>query len=265
LLEAIQDATRNGRDAFSPEHVMNQVAKSVSEMPDDGLKRAILLHFNDLLRTGVVGLGDPKSIAPRGHSVGATSSWPHGAANVTPTGQDALNQANRDPLNRQGYLAHVEAEIRLDTTTIEYVEEALSTYRACCYKAAAVLIGAAVENLVLDVRDELVDRMKRRGEKPRKQLTSDRVKEVTDAIFDHVMPDLISECKRSPNLRRLKEETESRLKPCAADFRRLRNDAGHPASLGTVRATDVHANLLLFPSTARMLLELKTWITSHYV
>jgi len=66
-------------------------------------------------------------------------------------------------------------------------------------------------------------------------------------------------------VRKLKEDAESRLLPIAADFRRLRNHAGHPASLGPVLATDVHTNLLQFPSTARLIMQLKQWVAANYV
>jgi len=61
----------------------------------------------------------------------------------------ATTQASRDPINQPGYLSYLDQEVRLDEVTRNYVEEALKTYRACCFKATAVLIGAALENLVM--------------------------------------------------------------------------------------------------------------------
>ena len=76
-----------------------------------------------------------------------------------------------------------------------------------------------------------------------------------------------TDAKRRPDeiVRKLREDAESRLLPIAAEFRRLRNDAGHPASLGPVDPADVHANLLLFPSTAKLFKRLRDWVVSYYV
>src|SRR5262249_24875544 len=81
----------------------------------------------------------------------------------------------------------------LDSITRGYVEEALNTYRACCYKATAVLIGAAVERLVFSLRDELAPRLKKRGTKPIKGLDAWQAKTALEAVAQQLRPDLASD------------------------------------------------------------------------
>lgn len=264
LLDAIRSESQSGVRTFDPSSVMKKAMAAMGyggPVPkDETLQKAILILFNDYLRSGLIGMGDPKSVGSI--SVG---SWPT-SFHLTPEGNELLEQASRDPINPAGYLANIEEDAALDATTKDYVEEALRTYRACCFKATAVMIGAAVENLILNLRDELVGRLKARGDTQTKKLAGHKVKEITEEIYSRILPDLRSEAKKHPNtVLSLKEDAESRLLPIAADFRRLRNEAGHPASLTPIRSTDVHANLLQFASVAKLLIRLKKWVCEFYI
>lgn len=264
LLQTIQAASQNGSVSFSPDDVMWDALKGLNAGSDDDLKRAVLGHFNDLLRSGAVGLGDPKALltglTPQGNP------WPHKAAYLTPEGKKTVEHASRDPINLPGYLAYLDQESPLDAVTRGYVEEALNTYRACCYKATAILIGAAVENLVLTLRDTLLAQLNARKEKLPKGLEAWQVKTALEAVADRILPDLRGDAKKTgdESLRNLAEQADARLHPVAAEFRKTRNDAGHPASLTPVKPADVHCNLLLFPSTAKLLQELNRWVTAYY-
>ncbi len=221
---------------------------------------AVLSYFNDLLRAGVVGLGE---IPRPGKRLG---QWPNGLCHITRAGEATLAQASRDPINQAGYLAYLDQEAKLDGVTKGYIEEALNTYRTCCYKATAVMIGAAVENLVMNLRDELQHRLAATDAKVPKGLTEWAAKKVLEAIADKILPDLAADGRKSGDeaIRNLSEEAEARLRPAAAEFRKTRNDAGHPASLTPVNPADVHCNLLLFPSTAKLLQRLSRWVGDYY-
>jgi hypothetical protein len=84
---------------------------------------------------------------------------------ATETGLNAVEKASRGPFNKAGYLAYLDTEAPLDPVMRSNVEEALNTYRTCCYKATAVMMGAAVENLVMNLRDAL---QRRPGANPAK-------------------------------------------------------------------------------------------------
>jgi hypothetical protein len=110
--------------------------------------------------------------------------------------------------------------------------------------------------------------LKARGDQVPKDLDEAwQVKKVLELIADKVLRDLSADAKRRKDdeLRLLHEDAEARLRPVAAEFRKTRNAAGHPASLGPVHPADVHANMLLFPSTAKLLARLKKWVTDYYV
>src|SRR5262249_42362764 len=123
MLDAVNDFVRSGAASVDPETVMNAaIAKLGGSRTDQALKRALLSYWNDLLRGGLVAPGD------------ANGSWSTVAFHVTGSGQKALQHASRDPINQAGYLAYLDQEASLDHVTRGYVEEALNTYRSCCYK-----------------------------------------------------------------------------------------------------------------------------------
>jgi hypothetical protein len=221
---------------------------------DTEVRNAALHCLNNFLRGGIIGLGSERQ-----------GTWHPSLCFLTEHGKTSAEQASRDPINRAGYLAYLEQDAPLDPTTKGYVEEALDTYRSCCYRATAFLIGAAVENLVLDLRDELLERLKKTGLTPPNGLDDWSVKKVIEAIAARVLPDLRSASKTDDGIRKLKEDAESRLAPIAAEFRRLRNEAGHPAALAPIQPADAHANLLLFPPTVKLLRQLKEWVANFYV
>jgi hypothetical protein len=264
VLDAIRDTSSNGSVSFDPTEVFDDTMKKLGNPSDQQLQVAVLCYFNDLLRTGTICLGDTEKMQCR-VGTGAREAWPNGRCHVTSAGAAALKQASRDPINPPGYLAYLDQETQLDPVTRGYVEEALKTYAACCYKAAAVVIGAAVENLVFTLRDELLKHLSSRGAKPIKDLKDWRAKTVLDAIADKILPDLKANAKNGDDtIRQLSEDAQARLQPIAAEFRKIRNDAGHPASLTPVNPADVHANLLLFPSTAKLLCKLAAWVAAYY-
>ena len=121
------------------------------------------------------------------------------------------------------------------------------------------MIGAAVENLILNLRDDLVPRLKKKGIKYPKEMESWVLKTALEKVADLILPDL------KGDKRELYEDASSRLFPLANDFRKTRNADGHPAGLDPVSPSDVHSNLLLFPSTAKLIDNIKTWVSTFYV
>jgi hypothetical protein len=151
------------------------------------LRNSVLAYWNELLRCGHLGFGNCE----------ARKNWEAGPCFVTEVGRKGLENADRDPSNPAGYLAYLDREAAIDSVTRGYVEESLNAYRAGCYKATAVLIGAAVENLVLILRDELAARLKSGGKIP-KGLDAWQVKTALDAATGKILPDLALEAKKKP-------------------------------------------------------------------
>lgn len=256
MLEAIRGVSENGKRSFDPAFITRELIHPMFHPLTREIKDAVLTMWNDLVRGGQLNIG-----VDNGH-------WSPQHMSVTEAGRKTLDHADRDPINEAGYVKNLDAETSLDEITKGYVAEALRTYRACCYKATAVLIGAALENLILGLRDALSARARSTDRRWRERLDGWKIKQVTEAISERVLIDLELDSRKNPsdaNLRRLRDDAECRLMPIAAEFRKLRNEAGHPANLDPIEATDVHANLLLFPNAARLLCRLKDWVVAYYV
>src|SRR3989454_10881710 len=71
----------------------------------------------------------------------------------------ALVQTSGAPANPDGYLFHLKNRAAIGPVTASYIAEALNTFNAACFKATAVMVGAAAESLVLEVRDGLVAKL----------------------------------------------------------------------------------------------------------
>lgn len=97
---------------------------------------AILSIWNDLFRTGYLGWG-----------LNIDNAEPP-FFHITPTGSRALLALGRDPGNPAGYLAHVRSMGTLGPVADSYLE-ALGCYCNGLHKAAAVMLGAASESIVL--------------------------------------------------------------------------------------------------------------------
>jgi hypothetical protein len=170
---------------------MRQAARQLcGECPDEVVRRSILHFFNNLVRTGVLGFGSVRDLEGQGGANFGDECY------VTPEGDKFFDECSRDPRNQQGYLNYLDQQATIDGVTRSYIEEALNTYCARCYKATAFLVGAAVENIVFDLRDDLVDLFEQRAEKVSSKLRSNKIKEATEGIAEKVIPDLNSECKK---------------------------------------------------------------------
>jgi len=133
-------------------------------------EQALLASFYDLFRTGYL-------------------SWGHDLANpappfchVTALGRRALAQRSRDPANPDGYLAHLRGYAAVRAVTDSYIAEALNTFNAACFKATAVMVGAAAESVVLTIRGALVARLHQLGQSVPSTFNDWRIKRILSAI-----------------------------------------------------------------------------------
>ena len=151
----------------------------------------------------------------------ANATPPH--FHVTEQGRQALRHLSQDPANPDGYLAHLEDNAKLSPIAHSYVEEALRAYNAICFRAAAVMIGAAAESMVLELRDTVVIGIEKAGRRPPRELTHYLVKRVIDAV----RKELEMQESMPPNLR---EQFEAYWPAMTQQIRAVRNEAGHPAA-----------------------------------
>jgi hypothetical protein len=206
----------------------------------------LLTYMYDLFRTGHLSWGfnyenpDPP--------------WCH----LTEKGRKALQAFSRDPVNPAGYLSHVSKLKPINPVALSYLKEGLSTYNSDCFRAAAVMLGAATECIILELRDTLSKRMKDLGKSPSKHLEDWKVKTALDAIKKGLDPFK----KSMPNP--LGEAYEAYWPAFIQQIRATRNDAGHPSNIEPVTEDSVHASLLIFPLLAKLNYELMDWISREY-
>lgn len=209
-------------------------------------QQALLTAFSDLFRTGHIAWGynldnpDPPFL------------------HVTEQGRRALAHLSRDPLNADGYMAHLDGAAQISPIARSYVVEGLRTYGADCYKASAVMVGAASERIVLDVRDLLVARMHALGQPVPSNLTTWKIGTVLTTISNQLAP------RKATMPRDLVEEYDAYWSAFTGQIRLARNDAGHPTSLDPVTQERAHASLLIFPELASLAYKLGQWISASY-
>ena len=115
---------------------------------DIELEEAILTQWHDLFRTGLLawGMNLHNPSPPFLH--------------LTDRGRRALQNATRDPSNPDGYLRHLSSlPFTITSTAMSYLREALDCYVAGLYKASAVMVGAAAEATILELRDTVVSKL----------------------------------------------------------------------------------------------------------
>lgn len=247
LLEVVAEYNRMGPGHMQSGPLLRAVAERLSDRQREQYAQPILVLFHDLFRNGHLAWGfDFANPGP---------PWCH----VTERGREMLKHLSRDPANPAGYLAHLDQQAQLDPVARSYLMEALDTYNANCFKATAVMVGAAAERLVLRLRDALVARLTATSKHIPAGLNDWRVKTVRDALSKEL------EARKKDMPKALYESYGAYWLAFAEQARRVRNDAGHPESIDPVTPESVHAALLIFPELARLVADLEGWVNAFYV
>jgi hypothetical protein len=232
----VEDACRPGRPVWSPSD------------DQDALRTAVLTCWNDLLRSGVIDFGNPGALSKH---------WDSDHFYLTETGRKTLEHLGRDPINRDGYMRHLQQCTTLDPVSGSYIKEALHTYQAGCYKATAVMVGTAAEGMILHLREVIVGRLRAAGRKVPKDLDGWKIKAVCDTLGAL----LESNQKHMPA--DLAGAFDTYWAGFTSHIRAIRNSSGHPNSIEPVSAESVHAALLLFPEFAKLVGDLEKWAAAH--
>jgi hypothetical protein len=205
-------------------------------------EQAILTQWGELFRTGSIawGLNLSNPDPPFFH--------------LTERGHQALANATRDPSNPAGYLRHVASIATLDPVSMSYLAEALDCYAAGFFKAAAVMVGAAAESIILELRDAAVKKLAALGHHTPKSMEAWQIKTVSDGLR------AFFEAHGAQMQRELREPFEAYWSAFAQQIRAARNDAGHPTSVDPVTPDTVHASLLIYPELVRLANSLSVWV-----
>ena len=184
-------------------------------------------------------------------------NWEAPFLHITDRGAQTLKNAGRDPANPSGYLEHLNRAGFSDPIAESYIKESINTYNNSCFKAAAVMVGAATERTVLALRDATVSAMNAKPMPVPKKLEDWRYKTVRDALTAEMG------ARKATMPKPLEESYSSFWMPLTEQPRIARNDAGHPVSIDPVTAETVHASLLIFPELVRLVVQLEPWLVAN--
>lgn len=211
---------------------------------DVDTQQAILTVFYDLFRSGQLAWGynlgnpDPPFI------------------HLTDWGRKTLENLSRDPANPEGYLGHIRSIGKINEIAESYLIEALKSYNSDCIKAAAVMIGGALESEVRELRDEFVMYLEKEGKTIRRDLQDWKMKTVLEAIKKEI------NSLGGAVPQKLKEQIEAYWSAFTSQIRMNRNDAGHPSNIELITFDSVHSSFLILPEIYKIIAELKPLISS---
>lgn len=246
LLEVVDELSKRPNTFLQSGWILQETVTRLNLGKNIDHERALLTYFHDLFRLGHLAWGANLS----------NSDPPF--CHVTEQGRKTLAHISRDPANPDGYLQYLNSRSSLSPITQSYVGEALSTYNSGCFKASAVMIGAAAESMALDLRDTLSARMESLSKPESSKLADWRIKIIIDAIED-----LLG--KQRQNMPKdLYERFDSYWPAFTQQIRTIRNESGHPKSVDPVSQDTVHASLLIFPELAVLAKDLTVWIRTDY-
>jgi hypothetical protein len=245
IIHAQQPRT-NSDQSLQQTSVLNAAAKELgTKYGNPQLEEAILTEWGELFRTGLLAWGL--------NLMNANPPFFH----LTARGRQALSAVTRDPSNPAGYLRHLESLAKLSDITTSYLREGLECYVAGRHKAAAVMVGAAAESIILELRERVIEKLTALGKPVPSNLKDWRAKTVTDAltkVFASIDP---------KSQRELHDRFDAYWAAFPHQIRTVRNDAGHPTNIDPVSADAVHASLLVFPELAKLAAELGSWVDVH--
>ena len=170
MIDVVSELSKSPDPNLQTGPVLNEVVNRLGIRLDLEGEQAVLTLWHDLFRSGQLSYGYNIS--------NAHPPFCH----VTALGRETLKHASRDPANADGYLEYLKQQGALDAIAHSYISEALSTYNSNCFKASAVMVGAATERIVLELRDNLVANMTRATLPIPPGLSDWRYKTVRDAI-----------------------------------------------------------------------------------
>jgi len=244
LLEVSREKYNKGLGHSQVRLILGEAAEQLGI--NDTEEQAFLTAWADLFREGLLAWGYnlENPIPPYVH--------------LTETGRQIMENLSRDPYNPDGYMAYIRPILSGQPIAESYIEEAVRTFQAGYFKAAAVMVGAAAEVLVLNLRGALVQEMSAKGHSVPSQLRAWQVRKVRDAIWRSLEP------KKSAMGNGLYERFSGYWQSISDQIRLARNDAGHPENLNPVAQEQVYASLVLFPELAKLVRDLKGWIATSY-
>ena len=244
LFEVIDEYSGIGAGYFQQGPVLHEAAKRL-KITGFKQEQALLIVWGDLFRSGIIwwGLDLHNNDLPFLH--------------ITDKGKSTLENISRDPSNPEGYMNYI-SDFHINDVASSYLREALETYNNNCFKASAVMIGAASESLILEIRDNFVAKITDKGETASSKFKDKRINAVINKISNEI------ETNKETMPDKLYDSFSVHFNSFIGQIRISRNDAGHPKSIFPVDEETVHSNLLIFPTLLKLVYGIDKWIKDEY-
>lgn len=243
LLEVIaQNRPRRPEDGFLQMNTVFAAMRQRLGWPSTDVQQLVLSAWHELMCSGFLAWG---------------GNWDNPSPpffHITERGNQSLADLSKNPANAEGYMRHVASVAALNPVAESYLREGLACFNSRLHKAAAVMLGATSESVILELRDTVVTKLQDLRVASPTKLSDWRMKIMVDALRDFF------EGKKSSFPRELREEFEAYFQAFPQPIRAARNEAGHPSSVDPVREEAVHASFLLFPELLRLAAALKDWV-----
>lgn len=191
-----------------------------------------------LARSGVVALAVGRPV-----SVGVGPKIP--SLVITQRGRELLRHKGNSPHHKSRYMAAVKSRVSApDDVVLSYLDESVEAWRACVYRASAVMLGCACEKLILLLAEAIASsNWQPYADKLRKKLSSRRLS-ISD-LFNVILAALRAEDGKKALPGSISDAFERRLSSIFDYTRILRNRSGHPTG-AEVTVEEADTSLRLF-------------------
>lgn len=213
------------------------VARAKTELSSYDMELLIEIVWG-LARSGVIAL-----VVDRPASTGVGPKIP--PLVITKRGRELLEHKGNSPHHKSRYMAAVKSRVSApDDVALSYLDESVEAWRACLYRASAVMLGCACEKLILLLAEAIAGSNWQPDAGKLQKKLSGRI--FISNLFNAILSALHAGEKQKALPSSVSDAFERRLSPIFDHARILRNQTGHPT--GTeITAEEAEAGLLLFP------------------
>jgi hypothetical protein len=181
---------------------------------------------------------------------------------LTEYGRKCFDAGGLTPHDPNDYLKRLKAACpKMDATSLLYVEEALGSFKAGRFLAAAVMIGVAAESML----QRLADAVSKALDTPDKQT---RFEKATKSGRAKTIHDEVMKCLTQPTVKIPWDITGDDISVFVSGIfsliRQTRNASGHPSGRRLDR-NEANALLLLFPTYGERVEKLIEWLKTNQI
>ncbi len=213
------------------------VMRAKKELPSYDMELLIEIVWG-LARSGVLALAVDR---PAGTGVGPKIP----TLVITQRGRKLLEHKGNSPHHKSRYMAAVKSRVSTpDAVVLSYLDESVEAWRACLYRASAVMLGCACEKLILLLAEAIASSSWHPDAGKLQKKLSGRI--FVSNLFNAVLAALRNGEKQKALPSSVSDAFERRLSPIFDHARILRNQTGHPTG-AEVTVEEAEAGLLLFP------------------